>query len=375
MSAGALVSLVSKGAQDVFIMNNESEDSHFRAKYTRRTNFSQFPKLIKTIDDKHASIVIPSFGDIINAVWFEGYNLPDLFFGSTVDLYIGGVKVDSHKFDYISDVWQNYMADTWVKSQEINNKTSTTNTNFQPMHFFFCDHKAFLPLCAIHSHEVEIRVNFDLTKFNGRTQAQKTVRCYGNFVVLDTDERKQFMERKIDLLITQCQSVEAPLTEHVTDNEIQEGGRNVIDISSFNHPVKSLFFGYVANESNEQDDRFTFSSCDIMLNGQPLLEDMTPTYFHTVQNYYKSDYGVCNFVLSNKVPLYTRYFAYHFCLNASDYFPTGSTNFSRLDSARLVLRGVEKGQNRASDQHLTVYAVNYQILTIHQGLAGIRFGS
>jgi hypothetical protein len=73
--------------------------------------------------------------------------------------------------------------------------------------------------------------------------------------------------------------------------------------------------------------------------------------------------------------MYTRFFAYHFCMNASDYNPSGSCNFSRLDNAKLTIRGAEKGLNRPTNQPLFVYAVNYNILRIKDGLAGILFGS
>ena len=82
---------------------------------------------------------------------------------------------------------------------------------------------------------------------------------------------------------------------------------------------------------------------DIHINGTPLLENMSPTYFHTVQNYYKSKYGKTDFRVDSEDLMYTRYFAYHFGLNVSDYNPSGTCNFSRLDNAKLILRGVEKG--------------------------------
>jgi hypothetical protein len=73
--------------------------------------------------------------------------------------------------------------------------------------------------------------------------------------------------------------------------------------------------------------------------------------------------------------MYTRYFAYHFGLNVSDYNPSGTCNFSRLDNAKLILRGVEKGIFRAGDNDISVFAVNYNVLRIKDGLAGILFGN
>ena len=54
--SGALVQLVSKGAQDVYITNNDGV-SLFSLKYKRHTNFSQAPKLIKTITSSKDNII------------------------------------------------------------------------------------------------------------------------------------------------------------------------------------------------------------------------------------------------------------------------------------------------------------------------------
>ena len=380
--SGALIQLVSKGVQDVYLTSDEGH-SFFRMKFTRHTNFSQAPKLIKSITDKDNSIVIPVLGDVINGIWFEkvGVNAVDmssnLFYNSTIDLYIGGQKVDSQHFDYYADIWPNYMADTWTKAHELTNRVSRSNPAFLPLHFFFCDHKAFLPLVALQNHQVEIRVTFDDAYYNDSvlnlTVEQKRINVYGNYVYLDKEERESLVKRTLDFVITQTQKIELPMTT-VSDNS-QGGGHNTFDISSFNHPVKSLFFGFGALSDDFANDRFTFLEADLQLNGVPILEKMTPIYFHTVQNYFKSSYGASDFVHETHVLFNTRYFAYHFCMNASDYNPSGSCNFSRLDNAKLVLRGVEKGNNRPANQELLIYAVNYNVLRIKDGLAGILFGN
>ena len=377
--SGALIQLVSKGIQDVYLTSDDGH-SFFRMKFTRHTNFSQAPKYIKNISDKDVSIKIPVLGDVINGLWFESSSLnsnaniaSNLFFNSTLDLFIGGQKVDSQPYDYFGDIWPNYLADTWNKTQELNNKTSTSNYTFVPLHFFFCDHKAFLPLIALQHHEVEIRINFDEANLTTITADDKNAKIYGNYVYLDKEERESLISRSLDFVITQVQKIEFPLTTTI-DNTLATN-ENVCDISSFNHPVKSLFFGFGANSGDFANDRFTFKNADLQINGIHLLEQMSPLYFHTVKNYYKSSFGTSEFIAESQVLMYTRFFAYHFCMNASDYNPSGSCNFSRLDNAKLTIRGAEKGLNRPTNQALFVYAVNYNVLRIKDGLAGILFGS
>lgn len=377
--SGALIQLVSKGAQDIYI-NSEEGHSFFRMKFTRHTNFSQAPKLIKTISDKDNTFSVPVLGDVINCLWFEGVDKnsnvsSNLLYNSTIDLYIGGQKIDSQHYDYYADIWPNYLAESYPKAQELTNKTNASHRNFQPLHFFFCDHGAFLPLISLAYHKVEVRVNFDETSISDHDESIRKINVYGNYIYLDKEERESLVKRQMDFIITQTQKVDYTFS-NVYDNSIEtSGGYNDLDIGTFNHPVKSLFFGFSAKSSDALKDRFTFKNADMYLNGVPLLENMSPTYFHTIQNYYKSKYGTSDFRVDTEDLYHTRYFAYHFGLNVSDYNPTGTCNFSRLDNAKLVIRGVEKGINRANDNELSVFAVNYNVLRIKDGLAGILFGS
>jgi hypothetical protein len=325
------------------------------------------------------SIVIPVYGDIINGIWLEAGSrdaniASNLFYNSTIDLFIGGQKIDSQHYDYYSDIWTNYLSDTYTKSRELNNKTSTSNHTFLPLHFFFCDHKAFLPLIALQHHQVEIRVTFDDANVASLDASEKSAKVYGNYIYLDKDERETFTKRNMDLIITQVQTFKKEMTT-VVNNLTDQGGYNVIDISQFNHPVKSIFWGISALSKDSANDRFTFLTADLQINGTHLFERMSPVYFHTVQNYYKSSFGHSEFVPETEVLFNTRYFTYHFCLNASEYNPSGTCNFSRIDNASLSIHGVEKGNLRPENQEISLFAVNYNVLRIRNGLAGILFGN
>ena len=248
------------------------------------------------------------------------------------------------------------MAENFVKAQEILNKTSQSNNKFLPLHFFFCDNDMFLPLCALQFHEAEIRITFANQDVSG-------VKCYGNYVFLDTEERNKFIKTPTDLIITQVQNLKGDV----------QLPKTTLDISVFNHPVKSIFFGYTTQGGVIEEDKLSFSGADIYLNGTALVENMSPIYFHTVQNYISSKFGLISFIEDQDCPLYTRYFAYHFCRNASEYKPSGTCNFSRLDNAKIVIRDIVKGTNRTLDNELTVYVVNYNVFRIRNGLGGILF--
>jgi len=60
-------------------------------------------------------------------------------------------------------------------------------------------------------------------------------------------------------------------------------------------------------------------------------------------------------------------FFYPFCLDAGKVQPTGSLNFSRLDSARIV--------NDRNDSDQDIYAVNYNILRVENGMGGLLYSN
>lgn len=60
-------------------------------------------------------------------------------------------------------------------------------------------------------------------------------------------------------------------------------------------------------------------------------------------------------------------FIFPFCLDTSKIQPTGSLNFSRLDSARII----SQSDNITDD----VYAVNYNILRIQAGMGGLVYAN
>lgn len=384
-SGGATISLISKGIQDTYLNTDELSSSLFRKKFTRHTNFSQAPKLIKTVTETDSTVVIPPWGDLVNAVWFEGPQCATKYFvGSTIDLYIGGVKVDSHPYEFLSDIWTNYLADSYTKSTLINNKTSQSIQGFVPLHFFFCDGGS-LPLCALAYHQVEIKIN--LGNISGLTDAQKNIKCYANYVYLDTPERMDIMSRPLDLVVSQLQHIVHSPIDYVANNATETGGDNKIDIGQFNHPVRSIFWGVRALQSDSVNDRFTFREATLQLNGVPLWEQLTPLYFNVIQNFYNAPTINIEYSETDSVPFYTRYYGYHFCTHPTVYSPSGSVNFSRLDSARLDLSGVELGDERydptaianagvtvgANDNDLKIFALSWNVLHLEGGLAGLKF--
>jgi hypothetical protein len=347
---------VATGVQDAYI-TSEKGMSLFKMKFNRYTNFAQSPKLLRELNGVAGdTVVIPveSYGDLVNHMWIEGEDVLTALSGATFSLYIGGQQIDSYDATFSTDVWNIYMADTYSKSQMINNKISSSNNRFWPLHFFCCDNSQFIPLVALQYHTVEVHIQLANTMSN--------FKLYANYVYLDTHERLDMVNRSLEFIITQVQKLTSQL----------EIGKNNIDLTDLNHPVKSLYWGYRAKNRLLAEDKFSFTDADMYLNGTQVFQSMSNTFFHTVQGYYHTPFGLINMNTVSGTPQYTRFYTYNFCMDASSYKPSGTCNFSRLDNAKLVLHGVEKGTNQ-SDSDLEIYAVNYNILKIERGMAGVLF--
>ena len=366
MSA-ALIELVSVGAQDVFI-TGDPQVSFFRQNYKRHTNFAMKPERMDYIGtfgaNNEITIPIRSKGDLMSYIWIEDslvsnvQDNPDGLFSSTASnptdfqLWIGGQKVSQIDSLFIQGVHNPLMRDSQAKSSMCAS-TATLKSNHGGDHymipfFFGEDYTKCLPLVALQYHDVEIRIKCR----DGYTPVG-TPKIWGNYVYLDTDERKYFTDTQHEILITQTQHQLATKTD--TD----------IDISYFNHPVKSLHL--VSGNTTagaDWDTAFTFDKASLYINGTALFEETSAMYHHTVVPEMHST-DLPDDVLED-LPTYT----WPFCINLSKMQPTGTLNFSRIDNAKLSLTNPSGGNALHR-----VYAVNYNILRIKDGMAGVAFGN
>ena len=63
---------------------------------------------------------------------------------------------------------------------------------------------------------------------------------------------------------------------------------------------------------------------------------------------------------------------YSFALKPEEHQPSGTCNFSRIDSAELVINDVVSG---ASSTNLYLYAINYNVLRIMSGMGGLAYSN
>jgi hypothetical protein len=365
MSA-ALIDLVSKGAQDVFI-TGEPQVSFFRQNYKRHTNFSMKPERMDYIGtfaaNNEITVPIRSKGDLLSYIWIEdtlisnvATNTDGLFSAdasnpTTFQLWIGGQKVSELDSLFIQGAYNPLLRDNSAKAS----CTVTTNVakenhgqnHFMIPFFFGEDWTKALPLVALQYHEVELRI-----KCRDGYTPQGTPKIYGNYIYVDTDERKYFTETEHEILFTQTQY--QPATS--TDTEM--------DLSYFNHPVKSIHLVSGAAAGQKWYDEYTFGTSSLYINGTALFENSSNVYHHNiVPQMHCTD--LPDDVLDD-LPTYS----WPFCLSMSKAQPSGTLNFSRIDNAKLLVNNVSGGNNLHR-----VYAVNFNILRIKNGMAGVAFGN
>jgi hypothetical protein len=365
MSA-ALIELVSVGAQDVYI-TGDPQVSFFRQNYKRYTNFAMKPERMDYIGtfgaNNEVAIPIRSKGDLMSYIWIESngiagfqQNATGLFSNNAASptefsLWIGGQKVSELDSLYIQGVHNPLMRDTAAKASFAvttnSRKENHTGSHYMIPFFFGEDWTKALPLVALQYHDVEIRI-----KCRDGYVPTDTPKVYGNYIYLDTDERKYFIDTEHELLITQ------------TQNQLTSNTDVDIDLSYFNHPVKSLHLVSGRATGDNWSDEFNFTTSSLYINGLALFENTSNVYHHdVVPEMHCTD--LPDNVLDN-LPT----FSWPFCITMSKMQPTGTLNFSRIDNAKLVLKEPTGG-----NQLHRVYAVNYNILRIKNGMAGVAFGN
>ena len=366
--SGGITQLVAIGAQDAHLVGNP-EVSFFRSTYKRHTNFAQTIErqvIQGNISNNGTSTVrFERKGDLLGYVYLTiedgtrtlNATVTDvpLITGwqnliSKVELLIGGQVIDNQ-----DSLFSQRIA-TDLLSQNLSKSKNGVQTNmFYPLRFFFCENwQSALPLVALQYHDVEIRITWGALAGTAASafSGTPTIRwnCYANFTYLDSDERGALANEPQNMLIYQVQKSIA------SQAKVQE--------LAFNHPIKFLASSNTTGTNGFGTATATglFSASNkikLQINGTDVSESKTAAPNYTsVSTYYATSFDDDN-------P--DNIFLYPFCIDTSKLQPTGSLNFSRLDSARIVSTTDNIGDD--------VYAVNYNILRIQNGMGGLMYAN
>mgnify|MGYP006140334313 CR=1 FL=1 len=251
------------------------------------------------------------------------------------------------------------------------NEVSIADTLYIPLQFWFCRNPGLaLPLIALQYHEVKVILEHRLTSgVNGVLTATAPSVAPKNtlwvdYIYLDTDERRRFAQVAHEYLIEQVQHASF-------DSNVKE--------LDFNHPVKELIwtgkFDLPTTTTASERTPANISGSEtfqLKLNGQDRFSARNYKYFSRTQimDHHTGSGGV------NPIGAVAHQggtsawndsiCVYSFALNPEEHQPSGTCNFSRIDSAQL---------KSGTENALEIYAVNYNVLRIMSGMGGLAYSS
>ena len=299
-----------------------------------------------------------------------------------------------------------------------NGRQASPNTLYIPLPFFYTRNPGCaLPLISLQYHETKINILWnDATTVSGdyldvpNPAPPKNVSVYVDYIYLDVEERRRMAQESHEYLIEQIQYNEDKGISSVN---------NRIDLT-FNHPVKELVWvvqptvyrtcktnlatsGQGARTTTINPTRLTPFTYDlnavyeqrIQINGQDRMDRRYGDYFNRVQPYqhHSSGPGTMYYetqdpstLSSATVPPSTNIrmtsqrgiYMYSFALKPEEHQPSGTCNFSRIDTATIVMDidgAVVIDEATDKTWGVRVYATNYNILRIMSGMAGLAYSN
>ena len=191
------------------------------------------------------------------------------------------------------------------------------------------------------------------------------MRIYCDYIFLDTGERKHFAQKKHIYLIEQLQ-----LNEGNEYSKGQESNKISLD---FNHPCKEIIWVNNLLFNNELNQHFNYSdriqqvnrenpidNVILFINGQERFSKRNADYFRLLVPLQKHSRIPDNFIYN-----------YCFSIKPEDNQPSGSCNFSRINTADIIINY----KSNMDDLTTKIYSVNYNILNIINGMGGVAYSN
>lgn len=393
-----LLQLQSVGLQDVYL-TQDPQINVFKYTYYRYVNFAiEVQKL--TLNEmarfnKKSSCNIEKRGHLLSKLYLH-IKLPALqktsgsylcwsdtigyaIFSDPIELEINGVVVD-RLYPQFLEMWHElvhshaeYGKQFMIGKSDIYSGTQQNATLpldlVIPLDFWFT--KAYnLALPILSMYNQDIKVNFRLRDFlqvinyDGAEPTPVPIldsNIYAEYVYLDDLIVNTFQKQKHMYIIDQVQ--------YHGDETIPANTSNYNTSLKFNHPVKELVFALAQKQNVDNNNYFVYSNenntnilsdASLLLDGQRRFEFLPEFYY---RNAFTNN-------VHSSVPLKYIY-TIPFCIKPEDNQPTGSLNMSRFNDVTLALHLEPNNM----ETYLYLYAINYNILTIHQGTFSLEFAT
>ena len=253
---------------------------------------------------------------------------------------------------------------------------TTDYTYFLDLPFYFYRHPSLsIPICALTKQQVEVRIKLrPLNKIVRDTHTDsvpanpvakiKRISLDTEFVFVSEIERDYFKSRPLDYCITQVQ-----LSKFHMD-----GAQKTKSVMlNFKNPVKELLYFSRLEEYDDTNKHLAMEvieNIELRFNNNPVInaDEKFSTYEQPLLHYVNSPtvLGVTN------VHITPHFGVYSFSDDPGAFYPTGQVNMSRISHKLLTVTLAREGGAEAR-RWVQIYAVNYNILRIDGGLAGLKF--
>jgi hypothetical protein len=322
-----------------------------------------------------------------------------------MEIYIGGQKVDKSYGDWLN-IWYELSSnrdiqDTYYRMigniPELTGFNKLVKPKYQlriPLQFWYSRFSGLaLPLVALEYHDVRFVFNFrnieDVSYIEKNATIESDVgdsifldevpeqlklnisaRLLVDFIYLDSGERRRFAQASHEYLIEQLQLIEYP--------DISLNNYEAI-LNSFVHPTKELVWvvqktsytdnitgyhknvwdNYSINYETGVGNPVLFST--LTFNSYSRLNNLDRNYFNYVQPYQ-----------CHKTTPSDGINCYSFSIFPEEHQPSGTANLSMISKISLTLN-IDPQVLVGDTVNIRIYAVNYNILRIVSGMAGLAY--
>ena len=234
--------------------------------------------------------------------------------------------------------------------------------------YFYRNPSLAIPTCALTKHLVEVKIKLRPLKelINGGASVNvsanlKKFSLDTEFIFLTDPEKNFLMSRPIDYVITQLQ-----LSQFV----MKAGDNTKSVMLKFSHPIKELYFvsqSEKAVRDNHPNRYNTISNIKLQFNNQTVFDRDRKflSYEQALKHYTSPPERGTNTYDESEFAMYS------FALKPEVYYPTGQVNMSRISHKLLTIQ--ISPINSIDNNNTRIYAINYNVLRINAGLAGLKF--
>jgi len=415
------------GIQDQWL-TGEPQFSYFVMNYRRHTRFAieavELPFEGQTDFGKTLLCRIPNnVGDLVRSMMLkvtleplpeDDDNLVSNTYNTSIgsriidyaDLMIGGQTIEriTGEYIYMYDQIHSNLDDTsqtlyFLSGHNNHIVFSEPYTFYINLPFYFFRHPSLaIPVCAITKQLIEVRIKFKQSNYKISYSYERlsendpweiyptndgvinNVSLITDFYFITDEEKRFLLTRPIEYVITQLQLATIPFKPNISSRSV---------MLNFKHPVRELYMIATLQEGEqlERDGR------KLLYNYEPITDD---TMYRSNEINIRSDHrfikrvslefnGSTIFNHDRKYLAYQQsldhhtgcpspayeFYTYSFALNPEVYYPTGQVNMSRIIHQKLNME-LEEVDDK-NETLVNVYAVNYNVLRVSSGIAGLKF--